>query len=122
MKRYVNEKNSPQDLPIPYMANTAKRIYSESEDKFMLIKMYERGGDYETKKMYQYLKSCIVGEPMFSTDWYFATRTESEIGRRVNNLLMMIKKHEEARETQSKTKRDLEVVEEFNNTKKIKKE
>ncbi|KAL6935574.1 related to ISWI chromatin-remodeling complex ATPase ISW2 [Hanseniaspora guilliermondii] len=122
MKRYANNTNVLHDLPMPYMVNTSKRTYTELEDRFLLIKMYERGGDYETKKMYQYLKSCILGEPIFSTDWYFVTRTESEIGRRVNNLLLMIKKYEEARDTPTKTKRDLETAEELDNTKKIKKE
>ena len=72
--------------------------------------------------MYQHLKACILGEPLFSTDWYFVTRTESELGRRVNNLLMMIKKSEEAIQLQSGEKRPLDSKDDIDNTKKIKKE
>ncbi|KKA03156.1 hypothetical protein D499_0C00390 [Hanseniaspora uvarum DSM 2768] len=122
MKRHINNKNLINELPIPYIVNTAKRTYNELEDRFLLIKLYERGGEYETKKMYQHLKACILGEPLFSTDWYFVTRTESELGRRVNNLLMMIKKSEEAIQLQSGEKRPLDNKDDIDNTKKIKKE
>ncbi|OBA24674.1 slide-domain-containing protein, partial [Hanseniaspora valbyensis NRRL Y-1626] len=79
-------------MNIPYLPNTSRKTYSEIEDRFLLLKVYEHGGIPESPKMNKYLKNAVMTCPLFELDWFIRTRSDSELGRRVATLLQVIQR------------------------------
>ncbi|RLV94938.1 ISWI chromatin-remodeling complex ATPase ISW2 [Spathaspora sp. JA1] len=76
------------DLKIQYPPNNSKRVYSKTEDKFLLYCVHKYG--LSTEGLYEKIKQDISDSDLFSFDWYIQSRTPQEIGRRISTLLLAI--------------------------------
>lgn len=75
-----------QQLKINYTVSTTnKKVYTEEEDRFLLV-MLDRHG-LESENLYEKIRDDIRESPLFRFDWFFLSRTPIEIGRRCTTLL-----------------------------------
>ncbi|KKY33641.1 putative chromatin remodelling complex atpase chain isw1 [Diaporthe ampelina] len=80
-----------QQLKINYSVSTTnKKVYSEEEDRFLLVQLDKHGVDSEG--IYEKIRDEIRDSPLFRFDWFFLSRTSQELGRRCNTLLATIVK------------------------------
>ncbi|KAK1828141.1 ISWI chromatin-remodeling complex ATPase ISW2 [Podospora conica] len=80
-----------QQLKINYSVSTTnKKVYTEEEDRFLLVLLDRFGVDSEG--IYERIRDEIRESPLFRFDWFFLSRTPTEIGRRCNTLLTTIVK------------------------------
>ena len=80
-----------QQLKINYSVSTTnKKVYTEEEDRFLLVQLDKHGVDSEG--IYEKIRDEIRESPLFRFDWFFLSRTPVEIGRRCNTLLTTIVK------------------------------
>lgn len=107
-----------QQLKINYSVSTTnKKVYTEEEDRFLLVLLDKYGVD--TEGIYEKIRDEIRDSPLFRFDWFFLSRTPTELGRRCNTLLTTVVKEFEDVNTTTKTngtngklKRELEDNEE----------
>ncbi|KAI9827315.1 MAG: hypothetical protein M1826_006420 [Phylliscum demangeonii] len=91
-----------QQLKINYSVSaTNKKVYSEEEDRFLLVQLNRYGPDGE--HVYEKIREEIRESPLFRFDWFFLSRTPLEIGRRCTTLLTAITKEFEELEAHGKT-------------------
>ncbi|KAK7746356.1 chromatin remodeling complex Adenosinetriphosphatase [Cytospora paraplurivora] len=104
-----------QQLKINYSVSTTnKKVYSEEEDRFLLVQLDKHGVDSEG--IYEKIRDEIRDSPLFRFDWFFLSRTAQELGRRCNTLLATIVKefedvqpsHKGTNGVNGKQKRELE--------------
>ncbi|POS77530.1 chromatin remodelling factor 4-1 [Diaporthe helianthi] len=104
-----------QQLKINYSVSTTnKKVYSEEEDRFLLVQLDKHGVDSEG--IYEKIRDEIRDSPLFRFDWFFLSRTSQELGRRCNTLLATIVKefedvqpsHKGANGINGKQKREVE--------------
>jgi SWI/SNF-related matrix-associated actin-dependent regulator of chromatin subfamily A member 5 len=102
-----------QQLKINYSVSTTnKKVYTEEEDRFLLVLLDKFGIDSEN--IYDKIRDEIRDSPLFRFDWFFLSRTPIEISRRCNTLLTtIVKEFEDVSATKSngvngKAKRDAE--------------
>jgi SWI/SNF-related matrix-associated actin-dependent regulator of chromatin subfamily A member 5 len=75
-----------QQLKINYTVSTTnKKVYTEEEDRFLLV-MLDRHG-LETENLYEKIRDEVRESPLFRFDWFFLSRTPIELGRRCTTLL-----------------------------------
>jgi SWI/SNF-related matrix-associated actin-dependent regulator of chromatin subfamily A member 5 len=75
-----------QQLKINYTVSTTnKKVYTEEEDRFLLVMLDRYGVDGEG--LYEKIRDEIRESPLFRFDWFFLSRTPVEIGRRCTTLL-----------------------------------
>jgi SWI/SNF-related matrix-associated actin-dependent regulator of chromatin subfamily A member 5 len=75
-----------QHLKINYTVSTTnKKVYTEEEDRFLLVMLDRYGVDGEG--LYEKIRDEIRESPLFRFDWFFLSRTPVEIGRRCTTLL-----------------------------------
>ncbi|RMJ23435.1 complex ATPase [Aspergillus sp. HF37] len=80
-----------QQLKINYTVSTTnKKVYTEEEDRFLLV-MLDRYG-VEGEGLYEKIRDEIRESPLFRFDWFFLSRTPVEIGRRCTTLLNTVAK------------------------------
>jgi len=80
-----------QQLKINYSVSTTnKKVYTEEEDRFLLVLLDKYGVDSEG--IYERIRDEIRESPLFRFDWFFLSRTPIEISRRCNTLLTTIVK------------------------------
>lgn len=80
-----------QELTLKYPpASTNKRVYSEEEDRFLLVQLYRFGLD--RPDVYDRVKESIRDSPLFQFDFFFQSRITSELSRRCTTLLACIQK------------------------------
>ncbi|ROV92346.1 hypothetical protein VMCG_09148 [Cytospora schulzeri] len=90
-----------QQLKINYSVSTTnKKVYSEEEDRFLLVQLDKHGVDSEG--IYEKIRDEIRDSPLFRFDWFFLSRTAQELGRRCNTLLATIVKEFEDVQPSSK--------------------
>jgi len=90
-----------QQLKINYSVSTTnKKVYTEEEDRFLLVLLDRFGVDSEG--IYEKIRDEIRESPLFRFDWFFLSRTPTEIGRRCNTLLTTIVKEFEDSNPSSK--------------------
>ena len=78
-----------QQLKINYSVSTTnKKVYTEEEDRFLLVCLDKLGVDAEG--IYDTIRDEIRESPLFRFDWFFLSRTPVEIGRRCNTLLTTV--------------------------------
>lgn len=78
-----------QQLKINYTVSTTnKKVYTEEEDRFLLVLLDRYGVDGEG--LYEKIRDEIRESPLFRFDWFFLSRTPVEIGRRCTTLLNTI--------------------------------
>ncbi|KAM0454670.1 hypothetical protein ACHAPV_005579 [Trichoderma viride] len=104
-----------QQLKINYSVSTTnKKVYTEEEDRFLLVLLDRNGIDSEG--LYEKMRDEIRESPLFRFDWFFLSRTPIELSRRCNTLLTtIVKEFEEGGGTgkgsngvNGKSKRDLD--------------
>ncbi|ODA83360.1 hypothetical protein RJ55_01873 [Drechmeria coniospora] len=85
-----------QQLKINYSVSTTnKKIYTEEEDRFLLVLLDKFGIDSEG--LYEKMRDEIRDSPLFRFDWFFLSRTPTELSRRCTTLLTtIVKEFEEA--------------------------
>ncbi len=80
-----------QQLKINYSVSTTnKKVYTEEEDRFLLVQLDKHGVDSEN--IYDTIRDEIRESPLFRFDWFFLSRTPSELSRRCATLLTTIVK------------------------------
>ena len=78
-----------QQLKINYTVSTTnKKVYTEEEDRFLLIMMDKYG--IESEGIYEKIRDEIRESPLFRFDWFFLSRTPQEISRRCTTLLTTV--------------------------------
>ncbi|PGH20766.1 hypothetical protein AJ80_03527 [Polytolypa hystricis UAMH7299] len=80
-----------QQLKINYTVSTTnKKVYTEEEDRFLLVMLDRHGVDGDG--LYEKIREEIRDSPLFRFDWFFLSRTPVEIGRRCTTLLNTVAK------------------------------
>jgi len=80
-----------QQLKINYTVSTTnKKVYTEEEDRFLLVMLDKYG--VEGEGLYEKIRDEIRDSPLFRFDWFFLSRTPVEIGRRCTTLLNTVAK------------------------------
>ncbi|KAI9746550.1 MAG: hypothetical protein M1818_000263 [Claussenomyces sp. TS43310] len=103
-----------QQLKINYSVSTTnKKVYTEEEDRFLLVLLDKFGIDSDN--LYERIRDEIRESPLFRFDWFFLSRTPIEISRRCTTLLTTVAREFEdaatskgANGTNGKAKRDPE--------------
>ncbi|KAL9131276.1 MAG: hypothetical protein Q9217_000764 [Psora testacea] len=78
-----------QQLKLNYSVSTTnKKVYTEEEDRFLLVMLDRYGIDAEG--IYETIRDEIRESPLFRFDWFFLSRTPLEISRRCATLLTTV--------------------------------
>jgi SWI/SNF-related matrix-associated actin-dependent regulator of chromatin subfamily A member 5 len=78
-----------QQLVIKYTVSTTnKRVYTEEEDRFLLIMLDKHG--VEGEDVYEKIRDEIRASHLWRFDWFFLSRTPQEIGRRCHTLMTAV--------------------------------
>lgn len=78
-----------QQLKINYSVSTTnKKVYTEEEDRFLLVLLDKYGVD--TEGIFERIRDDIRESPLFRFDWFFLSRTPIEISRRCTTLLTTV--------------------------------
>lgn len=87
LRRKLSQYRYPlQELVLKYPPlATTKRIYSEDEDRFLLVQLYRYGLDMPD--VYDRIKEAIRDSPLFMLDFFFQSRSNAELARRTATLL-----------------------------------
>lgn len=100
-----------QQLKINYSVSTTnKKVYTEEEDRFLMVLLDRFGIDSEG--LYDKIRDQIRESPLFRFDWFFLSRTPIELSRRCNTLITTVVKEFEdfpsksANGVNGKSKRD----------------
>ena len=98
-----------QQLKINYSVSTTnKKVYTEEEDRFLMVLLDRFGIDSEG--LYDKIRDQIRDSPLFRFDWFFLSRTPIELSRRCNTLITTVVKEFEdvpaKNGVNGKTKRD----------------
>lgn len=96
LKRKMDMYRVPlQQLKLNYSVSTTnKKVYTEEEDRFLLVMLERHGIDGEG--IYERIRDEIRESPLFRFDWFFLSRTPIEIGRRCATLLTTVAREFEA--------------------------
>lgn len=93
-KRYLKQKLAKykvpsQQLKLNYSVSTTnKKVYTEEEDRFLLVMLAKHGIDSEG--LYDAIRDEIRESPLFRFDWFFLSRTPQELGRRCTTLITTV--------------------------------
>ncbi|KAG9250189.1 SWI/SNF family of DNA-dependent ATPase [Emericellopsis atlantica] len=80
-----------QQLKINYSVSTTnKKVYTEEEDRFLLVLLDRYGIDSEG--LYEKMRDDIRDSPLFRFDWFFLSRTPIELSRRCTTLITTVVK------------------------------
>lgn len=83
-----------QQLKLNYTVSTTnKKVYTEEEDRFLLVMLDKYGLD--TEGVYEAIRDEIRESPLFRFDWFFLSRTPQEISRRCTTLITTVAKEME---------------------------
>ncbi|RKP38464.1 SNF2 family [Dimargaris cristalligena] len=90
LTQFVRSCEHPlQQLKIPYKPSKGKH-YIEEEDRFLLVHLEQLG--YNRDDVYDLIHAEIRKSPLFKFDWFFKSRTPSELQRRCNTRILMLQK------------------------------
>ncbi|ORX79706.1 hypothetical protein K493DRAFT_243417, partial [Basidiobolus meristosporus CBS 931.73] len=90
-----------QQLKLTHTQNKGKN-YTEEEDRFLLVMLESYG--YGTEDVYEKIRGEIRRSPLFRFDWFFKSRTATELARRCNTLIGLIQKENGESEDKSSSK------------------
>lgn len=80
-----------QQMKLNYSVSTTnKKIYTEEEDRFLLVMLDKFGLDAEN--LHEQIRDEIRESPLFRFDWFFLSRTSLEISRRCNTLILTVQR------------------------------
>jgi len=78
-----------QQLKLNYSVSTTnKKVYTEEEDRFLLVMLDKF--EVDSEGIYERIRDEIRESPLFRFDWFFLSRTPIEIQRRCNTLLTTV--------------------------------
>lgn len=78
-----------QQLKLSYSVSTTnKKVYTEEEDRFLLVQLDKFGLDAEN--LHDMIRDEIRESPTFRFDWFFLSRTSLEISRRCTTLISTV--------------------------------
>lgn len=78
-----------QQLKLNYTVSTTnKKVYTEEEDRFLLVMLDKYGLDGDD--LYEKLRDEIRESPLFRFDWFFLSRTPQELSRRCATLITTV--------------------------------
>ncbi|TVY94025.1 ISWI chromatin-remodeling complex ATPase, partial [Lachnellula willkommii] len=78
-----------QQLKINYSVSTTnKKVYTEEEDRFLLVLLDKYGVDSDG--IFERIRDDVRESPLFRFDWFFLSRTPIEISRRCTTLLTTV--------------------------------
>jgi len=78
-----------QQLKLSYTVSTTnKKVYTEEEDRFLLVMLDKFGLDSEN--LYENIRDEIRESPLFRFDWFFLSRTPTELSRRCATLITTV--------------------------------
>ncbi|KAK3707858.1 chromatin remodeling complex Adenosinetriphosphatase [Vermiconidia calcicola] len=78
-----------QQLKLNYTVSTTnKKVYTEEEDRFLLVMLDRYGLDSEG--LYENIRDEIRESPLFRFDWFFLSRTPQELSRRCATLVTTV--------------------------------
>lgn len=88
----LSEYTNPlQDLTLKFPpATTNRRVFSEEEDRYILVQLYRFGLD--RPDLFERIRDSIRSSPLFRFDFFFQSRTPSELSRRAQTLLACVVK------------------------------
>jgi SWI/SNF-related matrix-associated actin-dependent regulator of chromatin subfamily A member 5 len=95
-KKMLRQKLSMYRVPLQQMklnysvSTTNKKIYTEEEDRFLLVMLDKFGLDAEN--LHEMIRDEIRESPLFRFDWFFLSRTSLEISRRCNTLILTVQR------------------------------
>ncbi|KAK9469409.1 SNF2 family N-terminal domain-containing protein [Lipomyces arxii] len=119
LRQKIERYRAPlQQLQIQYPINNSKKVYTEEEDRFLLVELDKLGLDAEN--LYDLVRDAIRNSPMFRFDWFFLSRTPLELSRRCSTLMTAVVREVEGTGKRGKDHKD-EDEEEAPVTKKAKK-
>lgn len=110
LKKKMSQYRVPiQQMKINYSVSTTnKKVYTEEEDRFLLVLLDKFGVD--TDGIHERIRDEIRESPLFRFDWFFLSRTPLEISRRCTTLLTTVAREFEDEKapngTNGKSKRD----------------
>ncbi|TLD24677.1 Histidinol-phosphate aminotransferase [Venturia nashicola] len=82
-------RNPLQQMKINYTVSTTnKKVYTEEEDRFLLLMLNKHGIDSEG--IFEKIREEIRESPLFRFDWFLLSRTPIEISRRCTTLLTTV--------------------------------
>lgn len=80
-----------QQMKVHYTVSTTnKKVYTEEEDRFLLVMLDKYGVDGEG--LYETIRDEIRESPLFRFDWFFLSRTPLELSRRCSTLIATVVK------------------------------
>lgn len=80
-----------QQMKIHYTVSTTnKKVYTEEEDRFLLVMLDKHGVDGEG--LFETIRDEIRESPLFRFDWFFLSRTPLELSRRCSTLIATVVK------------------------------
>ena len=90
LRKKMNMYKVPmQQLKLNYSVSTTnKKVYTEEEDRFLLVQLHKHGIDSEG--LYERIRDEIRESPLFRFDWFVLSRTAQEISRRCTTLLTTV--------------------------------
>jgi SWI/SNF-related matrix-associated actin-dependent regulator of chromatin subfamily A member 5 len=95
-KKMLKKKLEMYKVPLQQMrlnysvSTTNKKIYTEEEDRFLLVMLDKYGLDAEN--LHDIIRDEIRESPLFRFDWFFLSRTSLEISRRCNTLILTVQR------------------------------
>lgn len=96
IKRKIESLQAPmQQLQFDIPQGTGKRVFSEEEDRFLLVQMHRFGLD--APMLYEQIREAIRESPLFRFDWFLLSRSAAELGRRCQSLVTAVMKEDERR-------------------------
>ena len=103
LKKKMQQYRVPlQQMKINYSVSTTnKKVYTEEEDRFLLVLLDKYGVDSEG--IYEKIRDDIRESPLFRFDWFFLSRTPIEISRRCTTLLTTVAREFDEKGTNSTT-------------------
>lgn len=92
LRRKIAQCSNPLfDLTLKHPpSNSNKRVFSEEEDRFLLLMLFKYGIDREN--VYELIRDEIRDSPLFELDFFFQSRTPIELNRRAITLLQCLEK------------------------------
>ncbi|KAI7028329.1 chromatin remodelling complex ATPase chain ISW1, partial [Hortaea werneckii] len=100
-----------QQLKLNYTVSTTnKKVYTEEEDRFLLVMLDKYGLDSEG--LYEKIRDEIRESPLFRFDWFFLSRTPQELSRRCATLITTVTREFEGGPPAKENKRGAEDAEE----------
>lgn len=95
-KEYLKQKVESYVAPMQQLqllvppGSHGRRVYTEEEDRYLLVQMNRFGLDSEG--LYEKIRDSIRSSSMFRFDWFLLSRTSAELSRRCHTLLSSVMK------------------------------